>query len=322
MKTASSALIFAFALLITTLTHAVENPFVGRWAVTTPGGDAGWIGVENIDGKLSASVMWGSGSVVPAEESSIKDGTLTIKRLIQRKGSSTSHIITAVLVGRDDLTLTSTLFEEGGTEKSKDQCTARRLPPLPRRPDLSKVVFGEPISLIPASGLSGWQLTKKDATNGWSVTDGVLSNRVGEVKSTRHGNLRTDATYEDFQLTTEVRTLPNSNSGIYLRGVYEIQISESFGKPLDSHNMGALYSRITPAVSAEKPVGEWQTLEITLVDHHITVVLNGKTLIDNQPALGCTGGALTSDDSQPGPIMLQGDHTSIDYRNMVLRPVK
>jgi hypothetical protein len=96
---------------------------------------------------------------------------------------------------------------------------------------------------------------------------------------------------------------------------------ESFGKPLDSHHMGALYSRITPSVKAEKPIGEWQTLDITLVDRHLTVILNGKAIIDNQPVLGCTGGAMTSDEFKPGPLYLQGDHTNVDYRNMVLRPV-
>ena len=73
--------------------------------------------------------------------------------------------------------------------------------------------------------------------------------------------------------------------------------------------MGGLYSRITPTVNrAEKPAGEWQTIDITLVDRHVTVILNGKTIIDNQPVLGCTGGALWSDEFRPGPIYLQGDH--------------
>jgi hypothetical protein len=96
---------------------------------------------------------------------------------------------------------------------------------------------------------------------------------------------------------------------------------DSYGKPLDSHNMGALYSRVTPSMSAEKPAGEWQTLDMTLVDRHVTVVLNGKKIIDNQPALGCTGGALWSDQFRPGPIYLQGDHGAVSYRNIVLRPV-
>ena len=65
-----------------------------------------------------------------------------------------------------------------------------------------------------------------------------------------------------------------------------------------------------------------QTLDITLVDRHVNVILNSKTIIANQPLLGCTGGALWSDVTRPGPIYLQGDHTSIEYRNLVLRPVR
>jgi len=85
--------------------------------------------------------------------------------------------------------------------------------------------------------------------------------------------------------------------------------------------MGALYGRITPAVTAEKPAGEWQTVDITLCDRHVTVILNGQKIIDNQPVLGCTGGAITSDEFVPGPIYLQGDHTDVSYRNMVLTPI-
>jgi hypothetical protein len=108
---------------------------------------------------------------------------------------------------------------------------------------------------------------------------------------------------------------------VYLRGIYEVQVADSYGKPLDSHNLGAIYSRLKPTVSAEKPPGEWQTLDIMLVDRHVTIVLNGKKIIDNQPLLGCTGGALWSDVTRPGPIYLQGDHTSVEYRNLVLKPV-
>jgi hypothetical protein len=85
--------------------------------------------------------------------------------------------------------------------------------------------------------------------------------------------------------------------------------------------MGALYSRIAPVVNAEKPAGEWQSMEMTLCDRHLTVVLNGKTIIDNQPVYGPTGGALTSDVFAPGPLYLQGDHGKISYRNIVLTPI-
>ncbi len=96
---------------------------------------------------------------------------------------------------------------------------------------------------------------------------------------------------------------------------------DTYGLHLDSHHMGALYSRITPLVAAEKPAGEWQEMDITLFERHLTVILNGKTIIDNQPVKGVTGGAMTSDEFSPGPIFLQGDHGKVSYRNIVLTPI-
>lgn len=303
-----------------------ENPFIGRWALTIPGGGAGWLGVEEKDGQLSSSVLWGGGSVVPTQGTKLEDGKLVVTRLSKAKNQKKkteeqiTETITAVTEG-DNLKLTTVKVKEDGKPFGQAEFTGRRIPALPAAPDLSKVKFGEPVTLFNGKDLSGWRLIKPDADNGWSVADGVLMNRVDKKSGKHYGNLRTDAEFEDFNLKTEVRTSEGSNSGIYLRGIYEVQIMESFGKPLDSHHMGALYSRITPSVNAEKPIGEWQTLDITLVDRHLTVILNGKTIIDNQPVLGCTGGAMTSDEFKPGPIFLQGDHTDVDYRNMVLRPV-
>jgi len=90
---------------------------------------------------------------------------------------------------------------------------------------------------------------------------------------------------------------------------------------LDSHYMGALYSRIKPTVNAEKPAGQWQTMDITLCDRHVTVILNGVKIIDNQPVYGPTGGAMKSDVFTPGPIYLQGDHGTVQYRNIILTPI-
>ncbi|MBC8324012.1 MAG: DUF1080 domain-containing protein, partial [Verrucomicrobia subdivision 3 bacterium] len=73
--------------------------------------------------------------------------------------------------------------------------------------------------------------------------------------------------------------------------------------------------------NAGKPGGEWNRYDITLVDRHVTVILNGQKIIDNQPIPGCTNGALQSDETVPGPLYLQGDHTAVSYRNIILRPV-
>ncbi|HBJ82549.1 MAG TPA: DUF1080 domain-containing protein [Verrucomicrobiales bacterium] len=313
---------FSAVLGLGAVLHAADNPFVGRWALTIPGGGAGWLGVEEKDGALSSSVLWGGGSVVPTAGTKLDGDTLIVTREQKNKEGKLSAIetITAKIEG-DALKLTTAKKNAEGKEIGKPaEFAGKRIADIPAKPDLAKVKFGDPIQLLNGKDLTGWSLIKS-ADNGWSVVDGVLQNRVVKEKDKHFGNLRTDAEFEDFNLKTEVRTQEGSNSGIYLRGIYEVQIMESFGKPLDSHHMGALYSRITPSVNAEKPIGEWQTLDITLVDRHLTVILNGTTIIDNAPVLGCTGGALTSDEFKPGPIFLQGDHTNVDYRNMVLRPV-
>ena len=311
-----SHLLCCLALAITTACPAA-SPFIGHWALTLPTGGAGWLGVEEKEGQLTSSLLWGGGSVLPTASTQVEgDQLLVVKENKNKEGKVTVQNITATLNG-DTLNLT---VVNPKSKAAPEAFTGQRIPALPPAPDLSAVTFGDPIPLFNGSDLTGWTLIKSE-DNGWSMVDGVLQNRVDKASGKHYGNLRTDAEFEDFNLTTEVRTPEGSNSGIYLRGVYEIQVMESHGKPLDSHNMGALYSRITPSVAAEKPVDEWQTLDITLVDRHITVILNGTTIIDNQPALGCTGGALTSDQFKPGPILLQGDHTNVDYRNMVLRPV-
>lgn len=320
-------LFLAAALGFSTLAHAAENPFMGRWALTLQGDRAGWLGVDEKEGALASSVLWGGGSVLPTDGTKIEGGNLIVTRFSNAKrknkeGKEITEKVTETLtvkVSGDSLTGTTVKTKEDGKEFGQSEFTGKRIPAIPAKPDLAKVKFGDAIQLFNGKDLTGWRLIKADDLNGWSVEEGALINRVEKGK--HFGNLRTDAEFEDFNLKTEVRTQENSNSGIYLRGIYEVQVAETFGKPLDSHNMGALYSRITPAVAAEKKIGEWQTLDITLVDRHLTVILNGKTLIDNQPVLGCTGGALTSDESKGGPIFLQGDHTNVDYRNMVLRPV-
>ena len=303
------------------------KPFVGRWALTIPGGGAGWLGVEpQADGSLKSAVLWGGGSVVPTDETKVDGGALVVVRKHSEKKDGKDIVnvetITAKLDG-DKMALATRTVNPEGNEIGKADFTGKKIPDVPPAPDLAKVKFGAPIVLLKGNDLTGWKALNEGVPNCWSLTDGVLSNRpIGPDGKNRHGtNLRTVAEFEDFNLKTELRVPAGGNSGIYLRGIYEVQVAETYGRPVDSHNMGALYSRITPSVAAEKPAGEWQTIDITLVERHLTVVLNGQKIIDNQPVLGCTGGALTSDEFKPGPLYLQGDHTEVDYRNMVLTPV-
>ena len=185
--------------------------------------------------------------------------------------------------------------------------------------------FGEPIDLL-ASGLEGFSVLgdAKAALRGWSLKDGVLSNRVekdANGKRIKPGvNIVTRrADFYDFKIDYDVRMPKGANSGVYLRGRYEIQSMDSYGLPVDKHNMAAYYGRVTPSVAAEKPAGEWQHVTAVLYKRHLTVILNGVRIIDNAEVVGVTGGAIDADEFVPGPIYLQGDHTDADYRNMVIR---
>ena len=315
--------------------HAQEpnKSFLDRWALTIPGGGAGWLEVRKKNGYYDASILWGGGSVVPVDSVFFPDNdtlAITRSREVARKSGGKvvrkQRFTDAIIAKLDGDTMNLTLVHPhaNGIGVDRKEFTGKRIAPLPPRPDLDKVKLGDPIILFDGKNLDQWELINPKNANGWSVTDGVLSNNPvqEEGKPRKHfGNLRTKKTFEDFNLKLEVMVPEKGNSGIYLRGIYEIQVADTYGKGLDSHHMGGIYSRIAPAVSAERPAGEWQTYDITLVDRHVTVILNGKTIHDNVPLAGCTGGALWSDETKPGPIYLQGDHTRASYRNIVLRPV-
>ncbi len=316
---------------------AVEpgDPYIERWALTIPGGAAGWLGLVEVNGDLAADLLWGGGSVIRVDKDVEKDGdTLRIERvhMIPRKDANgkrlkPKRLVETILakVSGDTMQLTRIMPNRSGQGERRSEFTGKRIPPLPPRPNPSQASYGTPIVLFDGSNLDQWTLIDSDRrANGWSIKEGVLVNNPVQPEGGRHisyGNLRTVDDFEDFELKLEVNVPKGGNSGVYLRGIYEIQIANTSHRGLDSHNMGGIYSRITPAVNAEKPAGRWQTMSLRLMDRHATVKLNGKTIIDNQPLLGCTGGALTSDEFKPGPIYLQGDHSGVSYRNIVLTPI-
>jgi hypothetical protein len=311
---------------------AAQNPFIGDWELTVPGNHAGWLGVHEQGGALKAEIMWEAGSVVPVDSAKLEDGklVLTRKHNFERKDSSGKRVkgsITETITATaqaDRIQGTSVKPRENGSGEDRAEFTGKRTPPMPPAPDLKKVKFGETVHLLNGKDLSGWRLTDPNAVNGWSVKDGLLVNNPAQEEGKPHknyGNLRTDKEFEDFNLQVEVLIDTNQNSGIYLRGIYEVQVAESYGKAPESHEIGGVYSRLTPTANPANPPGQWQKFDITLVDRHVTVILNGKKIIDNQPIAGCTGGALWSDVSRPGPIYIQGDHTGITYRKLDLKPV-
>ena len=194
-----------------------------------------------------------------------------------------------------------------------------RNPPIEEGVSTDDAKLGDKIDLL-AGGLDGWEAMEPERPFCWSVKDGVLSNRIEKGKTCAN-LISKRADFYDFKLEYDVRVPPKSNSGVYLRGRYEIQTIDSYGKPLDKHNMAAYYGRVTPSVAAEKPAGEWQHVEVTLYRRHLTIVLNGVTIIKDAPVVGVTGGAIDAREFVPGPMYIQGDHSDADYKNMFLFPV-
>ncbi len=174
---------------------------------------------------------------------------------------------------------------------------------------------GTPVELFNHKDLSGWHGMIPNLPLGWTVKDGAMANVA------HANNLISDGSFWNFKLHVEFRVGEHSNSGIGLRGRYEVQILEDYGKPPNKHSDGALYSRIAPAVNASKPAGEWQAYDIRLVGRTVTVVLNDQKVIDKQETEGLTAIASNADEGKPGPILLQGDHGPVEFRNIVLIPL-
>ncbi len=171
------------------------------------------------------------------------------------------------------------------------------------------------ISLFNGKDLTGWRLRQADGPNGWKVVNVVY---VNTPKST---DIQTDAEYYDFQLRVEFKVESGSNAGVYLRDKYEVQILDSYGKPPVDKGCGALYMRIAPAVNAAKPAGEWQTFDITFIGQRLTVIHNGRKVLENVETGPMGTGAASNRPDGPGPLRLQGDHGAVSFRNVRIRPL-
>ena len=125
----------------------------------------------------------------------------------------------------------------------------------------------------------------------------------------------------NFRIQAEYKLFEKSNSGIYLRGRYELQVLDDYGKPPDKHSHMAIYGWTPAAVNASKPVGEWQTMDAVIVGNRVTVTLNGQKVHDNAEIQAITGGALDANETEPGPILIQGDHTKVAFRKLTVTPI-
>lgn len=300
----------AFSILLLT-THGVlaDSPLVGRWdlKMTGPSGEfPSWLEVRKSgNATLVGDFVGQFGSARPIAKVAFDGHAFRFVIPPQWENRETDIVIEGELDG-DQLTGETT--DDLGKRVT---FTGTRAPTLKRE---KPPVWGKPVELFNGKDLTGWKPLLKGVENGWKVEDGMLYNaKPGQ-------NLATVAKFDDFILRAEFRYPQGSNSGIYLRGRYEVQIEDNFGAEADSHKIGGVYGHLTPSSNAAKGADQWQVYEIELVGRKITVHLNGERVIDRATIPGITGGALDSNEGEPGPIYLQGDHGPVWFRRLTITP--
>jgi hypothetical protein len=309
--TASLALAAALAAQAPSAAAPAADAFVGRWNVRiTDASDtfvSGGFQITSQDGALAAGLVWRWGSYLPAKSVELKDGVLHVVRE-ERPGRIDRF--EARLEG--DLLKGKVSYPDGQIHHFE----GRKAPLLL---DKRAPVWGEPVALFDGKTLDGWKLRDAKKKNGWAVVNGELA--VVDTKD--NADFVTERAFQDMKLHIEFNVDAKSNSGVYLRGRYEVQILDNpdAKMALDSHGCGGLYSRVAPRLDATKPAGEWQSYDITFVGRQLTVVLNGQEIV-NTVVEGVTGGALNPFEGEPGPLMLQGDHGKVRFRNIVVTPAK
>ena len=310
-RTVLTALVVSVGLSTHILAGRQETPpppVVGRWDMTVMGSGTtvpSWLEVQRSGTATLVGRFVGSGgSARPISKIEFADSVLRFSIPPQwEKGDNTLQVEGKLEGDR----FSGTMTDPAGQRLT---WTANRAPSL-RRP--SPPEWGAPIQLLEGADLAAWQPA---ANSQWRLAEGVLSN----LKS--GANLVTRQRFTDFKLHLEFRYPKGSNSGVYLRGRYEVQIEDSTGTEPAAGVLAAVYGFLPPNQDAARKAGEWQTYDVTLVGRTVTVVLNGRTVICEQEIPGITGGALDSDEGAPGPLMLQGDHGPVDFRNIVLTPAK
>jgi Domain of Unknown Function (DUF1080) len=286
------------------------KPFLGRWDLTLKAPDReypSWLDIQQKDGKLTAQMVgrWSDARPLPKVE--IANGVLTFVSPKEEEGSDHDLVFQGKLVGK---TLSGTTI---GPDGKQWQWVGERAPSLVRT---SVPKWGKPIQLFNGKDLTGWNMNKPGPPV-WTVLNGIL------VSPGNGPELISDSKFQDFKLHIEFNCGKDANSGVYLRGRYEVQIeTESEAEP-PSHHTGGVYGFLAPSPELPRAPDTWQTFDITLIGRRVTGVQNGQTVINNQEIPGITGGAVDSHEATPGPIYLQGSEKGhVSFRSIVITPAE
>lgn len=284
---------------------AAESDFIGRWNLTlleVDGYASAWLEIKSGANKnKNGQLVWIFGGAEPLEDVSITENVLTFSHLFMEKRLH----FTAKYAGD---TLSGTATDHSSTIR----WIGVRAPDL-RTP--TALQQGAPLAIFTGHSLSGWTLRNGSSPYCWHTKEGILFN------DQFCADLKSNADFMNFHLHLEFRLDDEGGSGVYLRGRYEVQIANDGNGQPSTRSTGAIFGHIAPILSAGKKPGEWQTLEVTLIGREVTVRLNNHAVIANEQIPGPTGAALDSNEGRPGPIMLQGDHGRVSFRNIVITPL-
>jgi len=290
---------------------ASVKPFLGRWDLTLQAPDReypSWLELSDDKGQLKARMVsrWGHARMLPKVD--LVNSELTFVSPKEEEDRKDDMVFQGKLEG--NLLVGTTTGQDGTPWK----WTAKRAPSL-KRSGMPK--WGKPHPLFNGNDLTGWKTSDPNSKVVWTVENGTLV-------SPGHGpEIITEAKFQDFKLHIEFNCAPKSNSGVYLRGRYELQVEDDPVPEAPSQRTGGIYGFLAPSPEPPRMPGVWQTYDAMLVGRRVTVALNGKTIIDNQEIPGITGSALDSHEELPGPIYLQGSEDGhVAYRNIVITPAK
>ena len=288
-----------------------QNPFLGRWNLIGTGENAGsvyWLEVKESGGQLSGTFLNRTSSPFPLVSIKIENGELLFRP--RGRDEKTPGPEFRAKADGDKLT--------GSVQMPQGVRTFVGVRPLAWPPANAngKHTFGKPVDLFDGKTLDAWEVQHKTRPIKWTVVDGAMTNEPPQAN-----NLISKEKFRDFRIVAEYKLDKDSNSGIYLRGRYEVQVLDDFGKPANKNSHMSIYGWTPPSGNASKAAGEWQTMEATVVGNKVTVLLNGQKVHDNATLEAFTGGALDADESEPGPIMLQGDHGKVWYRKVTVTPI-
>ena len=285
------------------------KPFLGRWDLTvkTPTEERpSWIEISEDQGQAKGLMTGFWGHATPTGAIQVKDGEIEFSAP-EGEGFSDGAQIKGKLT---DGQLAGTVTDPKG---GAWQWTGQKAPSLKRE---AAPEWGKPIRLFNGKNLDGWKFS--NPAHVWDVKNGML------VKNATSSEIISTAKFEDFKLHVEFKCEGSCNSGVYLRGRYEVQIAAGPGGELPpNRSMGAIYGFIAPDPAPAATLGKWHSYDITFVGRTVTVVYDGQTIINQQEIPGITGGALDSDEGAPGPIYFQGgEHGQVAFRNIVITPAK